>query len=229
MVPLSASFRAPAAKPQELRRSGSVPCALYGSGTEHLLIACARLPLHKAYMTAGESTLVEVDIEGKKKVPALFHEVQHHPVSGAITHVDFFAVDMTKEIEARVPIVFEGEAPATKELGGVLVTPHDHVTVRCLPSRLPHHLTVSLLSLIEFDSQLTVANLTVPEGVVLEEGPETVIATVQEPRKEEEIAPPPETGVEGAAGAEGAEGEKAEGDAGAASSTEANKGEAKES
>jgi len=212
IVSLSAQARSAEARAKDLRREGIVPCVLYGNDTENAHMQCERSVLEKAFQQAGESTLVELDT-GSKKVPVLFHAVEFEPVSGAIMHVDFYAVDMKKEIEARVSIVLEGEAPAVEELGGILITPYDHVTVKCLPTALPQHLTVSIEALVEFGSRLVVGDITVPEGVAISDDPETVIATVQEPRKEEEIEPTPVEGEE-AEGAEGEEGEKVEGEEG---------------
>lgn len=206
MVKLSASARDPKVKPQNLRRQGLVPCVVYGS-SETLTLQCPRNPLHKAFVQAGESTLVELEVGGKK-IPVLFKEIQFDPVTSSEVHVDFFAVNMKKEIEAHVPLRIEGESLAVKDLQAILVIAHDHVTVRCLPADLPHELPISIASLKEFHDVLTLKDLAIPKGVTVMDPPETVLVTVQEPRKEEEIAPPPaavpaesEAAVAGAEGA----------------------------
>jgi hypothetical protein len=105
---------------------------------------------------------------------------------------------------------FTGEAPAVKELSAVFVAVQNHVTVRCLPMALPHDLETSLQKLTQLHSVLTVADLVIPGGVKVKDAPETVLATVQEKRKEEEIRPaaaaaPEAAAVEGVApAAEGA-------------------------
>jgi len=104
----------------------------------------------------------------------------------------------------------------------VLVMTLDHVKVRCLPANLPHDLKVDVSGLKEFGDIVTVAALQTPEGVTIEEEPESVLATVQEPRRIEEEEPAVKVeGVEGAEGlgAEAGEGEGVkEGEAGAESS-----------
>lgn len=213
-VPLTATARTSEQVAKELRNAGQVPCVLYGNDVDNTSLQCSHKDVLKAYAAAGKSTIVELDT-GSKKVPVLFHEIEFHPVSDHIIHVDFFAVNMKKEIEAQIPISYQGEAPAIKDLGGILVTSYDHVTVKCLPTALPHEIAVDLDMLEDFNSTLTVADLQVPDGVVVMEDLETVIATVQEPRKEEEPEVT-EEGAEGAAeGEQGAgEGEKKEGDEG---------------
>ena len=62
------------------RRAGQVPCVVYGNKTENLSFQCEVVALTKAYTKAGESSLVELDVDGKK-LPVLFHDVKFDPVS----------------------------------------------------------------------------------------------------------------------------------------------------
>ncbi len=215
MIPLQTEARKEGTA-KSIRTEGRVPCVLYGNDVDHTQLTCDYSELYRTYAKAGESVLVELDIGGKK-VPVLFHELQFEPVRDEITHVDFFAVDMKKEIEARVPLHFTGESLAVKELGGVLVTVMDHVSVKCLPTDLPSHLEVSIVSLETFADSVSVSDVAAPSGVTINDDPESMVATVQEPRREAEpevvAATEEEEGEEGAEGekTEGAEGEKAEG------------------
>jgi large subunit ribosomal protein L25 len=172
-------------------------------------IQCPEKELTKLYGTAGESTLIELVI-GTEKVPVLVHEIACHPVTDRIVHVDFYAVDMKKEVEANVPLRMNGEAVAVKEHGGILVTPTSHLTVKCLPADLPHEIVVDVTVLAEIGSMLAVKDITIPANVKVLETPETVIALIQEARKEEEVAPAAAVPAEGAAatgeGAPAAEG-----------------------
>ncbi len=183
---------------KNLRKAGEVPGVVYGSKTESTSIVCKTKELHNVYMKAGENTLVEVELDGKK-IPTLIHAISYEPVSGAYEHVDFYAVDMTKKVTTRVPVSFEGVAPAVKDLGGILVTVHGEVTVQCLPADIPEKFVVDLASLKEFRDSITVASLAMPQGVTAVDNAETVIITVQEPRKEEEVVATPAAGAEGAA------------------------------
>ncbi|OGJ57829.1 hypothetical protein A2881_04430 [Candidatus Peribacteria bacterium RIFCSPHIGHO2_01_FULL_55_13] len=208
MVSLQTEARDAAIKPAVMRRNGKVPCVVYGSGTAHQTLTCDRNELNRVYTKAGESTLVELSVGGKK-VPVLIHELDLDPLSGHIAHVDFYAVDMSKEIEAKVPVRFTGESFAVKDLGAIFVIAQEHVTVKCLPKDLPHELTADISGLKEFHDVITVGSLVLPTGVAIKDAPDTVVAVVQEPRAEEvvEVAAPVEGAVvaEGAvAGAEGA-------------------------
>ena len=214
MIALKAEAKAGDATAKNLRRESRVPCVLYGNDVENTQLTCDYSEIYRAYAQAGESVLVELDAAGKN-VPVLFHAVQFEPVSDKIVHVDFYAVDMKKEIEARVPLHFTGESEAVKSLGGVLVTVMDHVTVKCLPGDLPQDLEVSIEGLKEFSDELNVADLTVPSGVTIVDSPDARIATVQEPRREETTVEAVAEGEEAAEGAEGAAAEAKEGEASA--------------
>lgn len=206
MVHLSTASRDSNVTSRQARRGGQVPCVVYGNNVENASFQCEVVALTKAYTKAGESTLVELDLGGKK-LPVLFHEVAFDPMTDLISHVDFYAVDMNKEVEADVAIHFEGDSPAVKE-GGILVTAMDAVTVRCLPKNLPHNLPADLSKLVAMDSQLTVADLAVPNGVTIVNEADAVIALIQEPRPEEvaEAAPAADAAAAPAAGAAPAEG-----------------------
>lgn len=208
---LSATARDSATKAKVLRRAGRIPGVVYGYKTEVASFDCDEVAVTRAYTKAGENTLVELDLAGKK-VPVLFHGVQVHPVTDKVIHVDFYAVDLTKEIEVPVPVHIQGEAPAVKNFAGILVTPLDHVTVRCLPTALPKEFVLDVSSLTELTSTLTIAALKVPAGVTIVEEPETMLALIQEKREEVEETPAAPAEGEAAAGAAGAAAPAAEGE-----------------
>jgi large subunit ribosomal protein L25 len=200
MLTLQASARDLGVKAKKVRNAGRVPAVVYGSVDGNLHVEIEAAALHKTFNKAGASTLVELDVAGKK-VPVLFKEVTFHPITDRETHADFYAVDMKKEIEAPVPLIFEGESPAVKELSAILVTAHDTVRVRCLPADLPHSLSISIASLATLNDVLTVKELKLPKGVKVMEAPETVLMSVQEQRAEEVVATPTPEEVAAAAAA----------------------------
>lgn len=164
-----------------LRKSNLVPCIVYGNETDNVQIMCDYNTLFKVYAKAGESTVIDLDVNGKT-LPVLIHAIDFDPVSDRIIHVDFYAVNLKKAIEANVPLHFVGVSPAVKDEGGVLVTIRDHVTVECLPRDLPHAIDVDISAMVEFDVALHVSDIIVPKGVTILDEPDTGIATVQQPR-----------------------------------------------
>ncbi|MBT3293215.1 50S ribosomal protein L25 [Candidatus Peregrinibacteria bacterium] len=184
-----------------LRRDGKVPCVIYGNEQGNQALECVYGEVYKAYASAGESTIVEL-ILGDTMIPVLFHEIQQDPVTDKVIHVDFFAVNMKKEIEAQIPLEFEGESPAVKDLGAMLVTAQDHVQVRCLPSNLPHKISISVESVLEIGSSLQVSDITPMNGVEILDDPTVVLLTAQEPRSAVEEKQEDEEPVEGEEGSE---------------------------
>ncbi len=178
---------------------------VYGNKVENTLLQVEEVLLKKVHLKAGESTLVELDVDGKM-IPALFHQVDVDPVSDRMIHVDFYAVDMKKEVEAEVHIRYENESPVVKD-GAVLVNALHEILVSALPSKLPHDLALDLSKLTEMGGTLTVADVVIPDGVTVLTPLDSVIVIAQEPRAEVvEEAAPAEGAAEGAAApaAEGA-------------------------
>ena len=188
-ITLQATKRDPkAGKAKDLRASGQVPVVLYGHKVENETLSCTYQELHKAFVKAGESTIIDLKTD-KATVPVLFHRIDLNPVSGEYEHVDFFAPDMTKEITTHVAITAIGESPAVKDLGGVLVKHRESIEVKCLPKDLPHQIEVDLSSMEELNSHIAVSGITVPAGVTVMLSEDEMLFVVQPPRKEEEIKP----------------------------------------
>ncbi|MFC1638418.1 50S ribosomal protein L25 [Patescibacteria group bacterium] len=171
----------------KIRREGSIPAVTYGSGDESKSVIVDLVEFNKVYKAAGENTIIEVTIDGKDKMDVLIHATQLDPISGEFTHADFFKVDMTKKIETEIPLVFSGEAPAVKELGGVFVRGIDSVTVRCLPGNIPHEFAVDLSVLKTFDDHIAIKDLNISSDVESVVSEETIIASVAPPRSEAEL------------------------------------------
>lgn len=186
-IALSSQIRDTSKTTNALRKSNLVPCIVYGNETENTQIMCEYNPLFKVYAKAGESTVIDLEMNGKT-IPVLIHAIDFDPVTDRIIHVDFYAVNLKKAIEANVPLHFVGVSPAVKDEGGVLVTIRDHVTVECLPRDLPHAIEVDISGMVEFDEPIHVSDIVVPKGVTILDEPDTGIATVQQPRSAIEAA-----------------------------------------
>jgi large subunit ribosomal protein L25 len=170
------------------REEGLVPAVLYGHKVAPKNLWVPFLDFSRVYNQAGENTILELQVGKEKSVNVLIHDIQTDPLSGNFSHADFFQVRMDEEIEASIPLEFEGEAPAVKEQGGVLVKSLDEVEVKCLPAHLPHSIVVDISTLKTFDDRISVGDLKIPAKVEVLGDPETVVALVTPPRSEEELA-----------------------------------------
>ncbi|MFA4845946.1 MAG: 50S ribosomal protein L25 [Patescibacteria group bacterium] len=174
-------------KTNALRVKGLVPAVVYGAETQPQSIVIDRNQFAKMYKAAGESSLVELVIDGKNALHVLIHDYQTDPLRDEVTHVDFQSVDMKKEIEAEIQLKFVGEAPAVKALGGTLMTSLDEVKVKSLPSKLVRDIAVDISKLVTFDDVIRLSDLVMPEGVVILDDLHLSVASVTAPRSEEEI------------------------------------------
>jgi large subunit ribosomal protein L25 len=170
----------------QLRAEGFIPATVYGLDKEPVNITVSRNEFDRALRDAGESTVVELDIEGTKD-SVLIQDYQIEPITDFTTHADFLRVDMNVAVETTIQLEFTGEAEAVKVLGGTFIQQFDGIDVKALPSALVRHLEVDISSLKSFDDVIHVSDIVVPEGIEITMEPETTIAFVQEPRSEAEM------------------------------------------
>ncbi len=169
------------------RKEGLVPAVVYGNKVESVGLWVKALDLKRLLKKSGESTIIDLKIDGKDDRNVLIHEIQKNGLTDKFMHVDFFQVRMDEEIETEVELVFIGEAPAVKELGGILVKSIDKVSVKCLPANLPSHIDVDISVINAFDKHITIKDLNIPAKVKIEIDPETVVALVAPQRTEAEM------------------------------------------
>lgn len=176
---------------RRLRNAGKIPAVVYGAGEKGIVLQVAGRDFEKIFREAGESSVVELEI-GEERKNVLIHDVARDPVSNTPLHVDFLQVRMDRPIRASIPLVFEGESPAVKNLGGILVKVMHELEVEALPRNLPHEIAVDISKLGELEDKFVVSDLVVnPEVKIIAEG-EEVVALIESPRTEEEITAAPE-------------------------------------
>ncbi|MDQ5954163.1 MAG: large subunit ribosomal protein [Patescibacteria group bacterium] len=166
-----------------LRKGGEIPAVFYGMGNPTTPITLSKVEFKKVWHKAGESSAVEIVVDGKK-VDVLIHEVQTHPVNDEPIHVDFLAIDMNKKITVSVPLEFVGVSPAVKSGTGNLVKVMHEIEIEALPKDLPHNLEVDISSLVDTSSQVTVAQIKLPAGVVTTANATDVVASIIEQKEE---------------------------------------------
>ena len=176
-------------KVSTLRRDGITPVHLYGSGIESQSLQANTAVIGKVITQAGTNVPINVVIEGQDSENICFvREVQFHPVTERLVHVDFIKVDVTKTIRADVPINIEGLAPAVRNLGGTLLQPLQSVTVEALPMDIPISYTLQADILVDFETNLYVRDLEISETVEIINDDDDLVAGVVAPRIEREIS-----------------------------------------
>ncbi|MDQ5957763.1 MAG: large subunit ribosomal protein [Patescibacteria group bacterium] len=165
------------------RKDGKLPVVIYGRKQEAENYFIDTKEFNKVYKEAGESTVIEFKTAAGDH-DVLVKDADHDPISGEVIHVDFYVVEKGKKVEVEVPLVFEGESPAVKNLNGVLVKVIHDLPIEAMPKDLPHDITVDISGLVDFDSQITVADLKLPAGVTVMIEENEVVALVSEPKDE---------------------------------------------
>lgn len=173
---------------RRLRTQGILPAVMYGGGEKNIALCIIERAFEKIRKSAGESSLVELRVDGEGMENVLIHDIDHDPLTHKPRHVDFLRVRMDELLRVAVPLHFEGESPAVKD-GGILVKVMHEAEVEALPAYLPHEITVDLSRLAAIGDRVILADLSVPEGVSFVSDPESVAVLVEKPRAEEEVAP----------------------------------------
>ena len=169
-----------------LRKSGYLPAVLYGKNQETIPLQVLLKDFSKTLKTAGESTLVYVDVDGQS-YPTIIHDVAKDSLTDEVLHADFYKVRLDEKIKTNVPVVFTGEALAVKDLGGIFVRNVNELEVEALPQDLPHEITIDISSLKNFGDQILVKDIDLGTNVKVEAEADAIVATVQEPMSEEEL------------------------------------------
>ncbi len=171
---------------KRLAHVGKIPAVLYGLGREPLSLQVERhdFDLFAAHHATG-STLVSLKLEGEKKpINAMIREVQHSPVKGHVTHIDFLEVSMTETIHAVVTLHLIND-PAGVKAGGVLNVSLHEVHIEARPGDMPEAIEQDV-SALEIGDNLHVSDLVAPEGVTILDDAELVVASVTTPTVEAE-------------------------------------------
>ena len=182
-----------------LRNAGKVPCVIYG-GESPVHFSAEELAFSKLVYTADAHTVVVV-LEDGTKIDAVMQDIQFHPVSDKILHIDFFQLHPGKEINMIIPVKVVGTAPGVKNQGGNLSRNKRKLTVRAIPKNLPDFLTADI-SELKLNDSITVADLSEDTFKILH--PETqVVCQVKMSRASMSIEEDEDENEEGE-GAEGA-------------------------
>lgn len=186
-----------------LRNAGKVPCVVYG-GEKPLHFSADELAFRDLVYTAAAHT-VKVDL-GEGKLKAILQDIQFHPVTDKILHIDFYQLFDDKEVTMNIPIRLQGTSPGVRN-GGRLLFRKRKLAIKALPDNLPDFFDIDISELLIGDNivveSLLNDDFTIlhPESTVVVQVKTQRAAIVEEVEEEE--------------GAEGEEGATAEGEEGA--------------
>ena len=169
---------------RRLKNQGYIPAILYGKGmAESIPLAVEYNKLQRLLQKHGRNVLLNVIVDGSTH-NAVIKEIQEDTLKGKIIHVDFQRVSMYEEIEATVPLKFEGTG-LIESRGGIVQHQLWELTVESLPDKIPQEIVVDLSNL-EIGDTLFVKDIQVPEGVKVIDDPDEIVVSVLAPRESEE-------------------------------------------
>lgn len=183
---------------KKLRDAGRIPAVIYGSASQPQSLEVVSKELDNLiHHHVSENVLVDLTLESDARPQrlALVQEVQHHPLSGKVLHVDFHEVAADEPVTISVPVETTGEAVGVKTGGGVLEHVLYKIKICALPKDLPEAITIDV-SALEIGRAIHVGDIQPPEGVEVIGNKELVVVACAAPRTETEEAP-----VEGEAAA----------------------------
>ena len=161
-----------------VRRAGQVPCNIYGLGIENVLFTVDAQDL-KTITHTPNSYIVDLELNNGKKMYAVLHEVQYHPVTDEALHVDFLAVSEDKPVTIEVPVKVVGHSEGVK-MGGKLLVSSRKLRVSAMMNNLPDVLEVDSTHLM-IGKQIVAGDLNY-EGVTIVSPKATIICSVRPTR-----------------------------------------------
>lgn len=197
---------------KKLRAEGMLPCVLYGYGAEVLSLA-----LHTAQVAAffrQSGRILDLDVEGNKE-QAIIKDIQYDSMGSEIIHLDLIRIKLDEVISISVPVKIKGTAKGIDD-GGIQEVLRNEIQIKVLPTQIPEFIVVDV-SELGLQEALHLGDLTLPEGVELDEDPGYTVVSIVTKAAEPE---PGEEPGEGEEGAEPSEGEDTPADGGDADSKE---------
>ncbi len=173
---------------KKLRREGYLPAIIYGKDVNlPIKIPISELRLLKSHHFS-ESTLIEISLQdsNKENISCVIKDIQFHPLTDEVIHIDFMKVSMEEMVRVKVPVELKGEAKGVKE-GGILEQMLWEIEIEALPLDIPEKIEVDISSL-EIGDSIHVKDLELGDKIKIIEDPQETIVTIVAQQEEEEKA-----------------------------------------
>ena len=184
---------------RRLRSEGRLPAVLYGLKEEAIRLSLSEREFQGVLIAQGETAIVDLTLEdeGNKELKAIIKEIQRHPATDKILHLDFQQIRRGERIRLEIPVVLTGDPVGVKEMGGVLEHGPRMLQVRCLPRHIIENIDINVEDL-KIQDAVHVKDIEAhyPDLEFLGDS-ETTLAIVVPPRVELEPTPAEEEETEG--------------------------------
>jgi large subunit ribosomal protein L25 len=191
-------------KVKQIRRLGRIPATVYGHKVQSVSIDVDARAFRQIHTSAGDNQLIDLVLDGKHARPVLIHTTQIDPRRNTAMHVEFYQANLKEKLSARIPIILTGEAPAARH-GLMVLNSMDSIEMECLPTDLPHDISVDISNLsevgdaihvrdLELDREKCALKMAEDEIVVHVVAPQVVREDTEEGEGETAASPTPEAG-----------------------------------
>ena len=168
----------------KIRKEGNVPAIVYGAKKENTSIYLSEIRLLKTIKDVGRNGVISLDVNGNTQ-NVIVTDYQVDPLKNGFIHVDFLAVDMSKEVTANVNVNLVGDAAGVKD-GGVMQQSLFEVSIAAKPADIPPSIDIDVTNLQVADT-ITVADIKELGNFTVNHEEDEVIASILPPRQEEVI------------------------------------------
>ena len=168
----------------KIRKEGNVPAIVYGAKKENTSIYLSEMDLLKTIKDVGRNGVISLEVNGNTQ-NVIVTDYQVDPLKNGFIHVDFLAVDMSKEVTANVNVNLVGDAAGVKD-GGVMQQSLFEVSIAAKPGDIPPSIDIDVTNLQVADT-ITVADIKELGNFTVNHEEDEVIASILPPRQEEVI------------------------------------------
>lgn len=173
-------------KVKRLRRDDLVPANVYGRGQESQAIQAPMNEIRRVFSAVDRNAVVAMSIDGASDtIPVVLRDIQRHPVTRRLLHLDFYQVDLTRAIHSEARLLLIGDSEAVSK-GGTVVQSLEHIMLEALPTDMPSVIEVDISVLEDFGHSVLVRDLELPDGVIALTDEAVAVATALAPRVAEE-------------------------------------------
>jgi large subunit ribosomal protein L25 len=168
---------------KRLRLSGKVPAIAYGKTLAATTLSVTPKDVFSILSSEhGRNSVIQLSVAGAKNLLVMIRDYTYHPVTRALTHVDFVEVKLDQPVDVDVPLFGLGKAVGLSQ-GGIVRVVYRTVPVRCLPDRIPVKLEVDITHL-NMGEHVSTQDLKLADGVTVRLPAEQTLIAVVAPEKE---------------------------------------------
>lgn len=174
-------------KLKKLRKDGLLPGNIFGEEFKSQAVAVPIKDFLHTYKKAHETHVVYLML-ASAEIPVLMQNLQKHPITDTLLHIDFRKVNLLKKIETAVPVKFIGESEAVAQNKGILLTLAESIMIEALPDKIPDSIEIDISRLKELNDEIKVSDLATSADFIFKDEAEKVIVRISQ-HKEEELTP----------------------------------------